>query len=84
MLALDHDHVDPIRSVLGADRAAETLRMVRDFAPEPVADTGIRDPWYGDESDFELTWEQISEAVDGILDHARAGLEQGAQDGVRR
>lgn len=84
VLALDHDHVDPIRSVLGAHRAAETLRMVRDFAPEPVEDTGIRDPWYGDESGFELTWEQITEAVDGILDHVRAGREQGARDRAGR
>ena len=48
--------------------------MVRDFAPRPVEDTGIRDPWYGDESDFELAWEQIDEATDGILDHVREAL----------
>jgi protein-tyrosine phosphatase len=81
VLALDHDHVDPIRDVLGEERAAATLRMVRDFAPEPVEDTGIRDPWYGDETDFELAWEQITEAVDGILEHVRAGR---AQEGTRR
>ena len=91
VLALDHDHVGPIRDVLGEERAATTLRMVRDFAPEPVEDTGIRDPWYGDESDFELAWEQITEAVDGILDHVRAARAQKgaaqegtAQEGTRR
>ena len=91
VLALDHDHVGPIHDVLGEERAATTLRMVRDFAPEPVEDTGIRDPWYGDESDFELAWEQITEAVDGILDHVRAARAQKgaaqegtAQEGTRR
>lgn len=91
VLALDHDHVGPIRDVLGEERAQTTLRMVRDFAPEPVEDTGIRDPWYGDESDFELAWEQITEAVDGILDHVRAARAQKgaaqegtAQEGTRR
>ena len=86
VLALDHDHVGPIRDVLGEEQAARTLRMVRDFAPEPVEDTGIRDPWYGDESDFELAWEQITEAVDGILDHVRAARAQEgtAQEGTRR
>ena len=86
VLALDHDHVGPIRDVLGEERAATTLRMVRDFAPEPVEDTGIRDPWYGDESDFELAWEQITEAVDGILEHVRAERRQGqdAREGARR
>ena len=86
VLALDHDHVGPIREELGAERAERTLHMVRDFAPEPVEDTGIRDPWYGDESDFELAWEQIAEAVDGILEHVRAERRQGqdAREGARR
>jgi protein-tyrosine phosphatase len=86
VLALDHDHVGPIREELGAERAERTLRMVRDFAPEPVEDTGIRDPWYGDERDFELAWEQITEAVDGILEHVRSERRQGqdARGGARR
>lgn len=70
VLALDHDHVEPLRRALGP-RADETVRMVRDFAPTPVEDTGIRDPWYGDETDFETAWEQIDEAVGGIVDHVR-------------
>ena len=74
VLALDHDHLGPLRRALGADQAARTVRMVRDFAPRPVEDTGIRDPWYGDESNFELAWEQIDEATDGILDHVREAL----------
>lgn len=73
VLALDHDHVGPLRS-LGGDELDGRLHMVRDFAPEPVDDTGIRDPWWGDESDFDLAWEQITEATDGILDRVRADL----------
>lgn len=78
VLALDHDHVDPLRRVLGS-QVEETLHMVRDFAPEPVEDTGIRDPWYGDESDFETTWEQIDEALPGIVYHVRSHLQGTAQ-----
>ncbi|HEX7351027.1 low molecular weight protein-tyrosine-phosphatase [Brachybacterium sp.] len=74
VLALDHDHVDPVRRTLGARRAEETVRMVRDFAPGHVEDTGIRDPWYGHESDFDTVWEQIDDAVAGILDHVREAL----------
>ncbi|ASK66768.1 protein tyrosine phosphatase [Brachybacterium avium] len=74
VLTLDHDHVDPVRRVLGAARAEETVRMVRDFAPHSVEDTGIRDPWYGDESDFDTAWEQIDEALPGIVDHVRSAL----------
>lgn len=83
VLALDHDHVDPIRRVLGAEAAGEWLRMVRDFTPEPVPDTGIRDPWYGDESDFQLVWDQIQESVPGILDHVRAALAADETSGRR-
>ncbi|MEE1619159.1 low molecular weight protein-tyrosine-phosphatase [Brachybacterium sp. J153] len=73
VLALDHDHVEPLRRLGGADLAGR-LHMVRDFAPAPVEDTGIRDPWYGDESDFETVWEQIQESVPGILDRIREDL----------
>ncbi len=77
VLALDPDHLGPLRESLGAAAAQEKVRMVRDFAPVPVQDTGIRDPWYGDESDFEIAWEQIDEAVGGILEHVRAALTTG-------
>ncbi|PMC74442.1 low molecular weight protein-tyrosine-phosphatase [Brachybacterium sp. UMB0905] len=71
VLALDHDHVGPLQQALGEERAARTLRMVRDFAPGHVEDTGIRDPWYGTEADFELAWDQIDEAIPGILEQVR-------------
>ena len=82
VLTLDHDHVGPVRRVLGPARAEQTVRMVRDFAPHPVEDTGIRDPWYGDESDFDTAWEQIEEALPGIVDHVRTALVESA--GERR
>ena len=86
VLTLDHDHVDPVRRALGAARAEQTVRMVRDFAPHAVEDTGIRDPWYGDGSDFDTAWEQIDEALPGIIDHVRSALEATAQQdaGERR
>ena len=82
VLELVRDHVGPVRRVLGEARAEQTVRMVRDFAPHPVKDTGIRDPWYGDESDFETAWEQIDEALPGIVDHVRSAL--AATAGERR
>ena len=85
VLALDHDHLGPLRRALGADQAARTVRMVRDFAPRPVEDTGIRDPWYGDESDFEIVWEQIDEATGGIVAHVREQLaDRSATEGQGR
>ncbi|GAA1488337.1 low molecular weight protein-tyrosine-phosphatase [Brachybacterium sacelli] len=82
VLALDHDHVRPLHR-LGGRELAGRLHMVRDFAPEPVEDTGIRDPWWGDESGFDLAWDQISEAVPGIIQHVRAALESRGRAGAR-
>lgn len=82
VLALDHDHVGPLQR-LGGDRLGDRLRMVRDFAPEPVEDTGIRDPWWGEEEDFDLAWVQITEATDGILEQVRTDLgRHGSSDGA--
>ncbi|WP_394216044.1 low molecular weight protein-tyrosine-phosphatase [Brachybacterium vulturis] len=74
VLTLDHDHVGPVQQALGTSRAGETVRMVRDFAPRSVEDTGIRDPWYGDEDDFDTAWQQIDEALAGIVDHVRTAV----------
>ena len=81
ILALDHDHVEPIRRLLAeAGDDPERVRMLRSFDPAVGEDDGIRDPWYGDESDFDLAWDQIRGAVDGILDHARTVLEGGRDE----
>jgi protein-tyrosine phosphatase len=37
-------------------------------------DQGIEDPWFGDQSDFEVTWQLIYGAVPGIVDHVRHEL----------
>lgn len=73
ILTLDHDHVGPVQRLLDGE-AGQKIRMVRSFDPDQPSDTGIRDPWYGDESDFDLAWDQITAATDGILDHVRQEL----------
>lgn len=77
ILTLDHDHVEPVRSA--GDAVAAKQRMMRDFDPEVGEDAGIRDPWYGDEEDFEIAWQQITAATDGIIAHVRAELAGGGQ-----
>lgn len=77
IITLDHDHVEPVRRA-GDDIAAKQ-RMMREFDPQVGEDTGIRDPWYGDEEDFEIAWQQITAATDGIIAHVRGELEQREQ-----
>ncbi|MGY5763667.1 low molecular weight protein-tyrosine-phosphatase [Brachybacterium sp. DNPG3] len=79
VLALDHDHVGPLERMMG-ETLGGRLRMVRDFDPAGPADTGIRDPWYGDESDFEITRQQIDSALEGIVAHVRELAEDTRED----
>lgn len=77
IIAMDHDHIGPIRRLLEHDGASldqieEKLRMIRSFDPEaPEDDLGIRDPWYGSAAGFETTWDQLEAAIAGILDEVR-------------
>jgi len=76
ILALDTDHFHALRALAPSPDAAAKVRMLRSFDPA-VADAdpqhqGIYDPWYGDEHDFQASWELISAAIPGVLAHATA------------
>lgn len=73
ILALDEDHLGPLRRTVGS--AQDRIRLVRSFDPD-ATDLGIRDPWYGDESDFEAAAEMIDAAVPGIVAHVRVELDR--------
>lgn len=73
VLALDDDHVAPLRRMSGS--AGDRIRMIRAFDPAAGDDQGIRDPWYGDAADFERTADLLDAAIPGIVDHVRALVE---------
>ncbi|MDO5728470.1 MAG: low molecular weight protein-tyrosine-phosphatase [Actinomycetaceae bacterium] len=59
------------------DETAIDLRMFRSFdasagSPRHRRDLDVPDPWYGDQSDFEITLDTIEAAADAIVDHVRA------------
>ncbi|RAN71290.1 protein tyrosine phosphatase [Bacillus sp. SRB_336] len=74
ILALDVDHFAALRALAPTPETAAKVRLLRSFDPAvagaPSDSQGIYDPWYGDESDFEASWELISAAIPGILAHA--------------
>lgn len=76
ILALDTDHVGPLHRTAGSVR--DRVHLIGEFDPEAGDDLGIRDPWYGDESDFEEAARRIDAAVPGIIDHVRTELDGGA------
>ncbi|NUP74225.1 MAG: low molecular weight phosphotyrosine protein phosphatase [Sinomonas sp.] len=74
ILALDVDHYGRLRELAPAG-TEHKVRMLREFDPAVARldhlDQGIEDPWFGDQSDFELTWELIHAALPGIVEHVR-------------
>ncbi|MCS6712568.1 low molecular weight phosphotyrosine protein phosphatase [Brachybacterium sp. EF45031] len=73
ILLADHDHLGPVER-LGGRTVAPKVRMLRSFDPDAGDDLGIRDPWYGDDSDFEATYDMLVAAVPGVIDHVRSDL----------
>lgn len=77
ILALDVDHYGHLRELAPAG-TEHKVRMLREFDPAVARldhlDQGIEDPWFGGQSDFELTWELIHAAVPGIVEHVRSEL----------
>ncbi|KHL04013.1 low molecular weight protein-tyrosine-phosphatase [Sinomonas humi] len=77
ILALDIDHYGHLRE-FAPDGTAEKVRMLRSFDPAvahlDALDQGIEDPWFGDQSDFESTWQLLNAAVPGIIEHVRHEL----------
>lgn len=75
ILALDDDHVGPLRRIAG--NGAERIAMIRAFDPDAGDDLGIRDPWYGDDADFDRTAELLDAAIPGIVERIRTLVEDG-------
>ena len=78
ILALDVDHYGHLREHAPAG-SEDKVRMLREFDPavehlDPL-EKGIEDPWFGDQSDFEITWQLIAAALPGIVEHVRRELD---------
>lgn len=50
---------------------AHPLYLLTDFDPNAVPGSAIEDPWYGDDSDFQVTLDQIEAAMPEVLKRAR-------------
>ncbi len=63
-IALDSGHAHELAAT-GAPN--EKIRLLRSFDPESEPTDDVADPYYGTDSDFALTRENIEDAVPGIL-----------------
>lgn len=77
ILALDYGHFTHLRAE-APDAARGRIRMLRSFDPDaaglPPEQQGIEDPWYGDMSDFDSSYELIRSAVPGVIDFVSRAL----------
>ncbi|WP_255491704.1 MULTISPECIES: low molecular weight protein-tyrosine-phosphatase [unclassified Actinotalea] len=80
VLPMTASHASALRRLARGDAAlAERIRMFRTF--DPAAPRGgpehlldVDDPWYGEESGFEVTLAEVEAAADGVVDHVLAAL----------
>ncbi|KQB86831.1 low molecular weight protein-tyrosine-phosphatase [Corynebacterium lowii] len=73
LLALDTGHRS--RLIVEHGVPAERVRLLRSFDPDSPPKSSVADPYYGGQEGFRTCYSQISAALDGILDWARARLD---------
>lgn len=77
ILAADHGHYTVLRRLAGSPEKQAKIRMLRSFDPSgPKGNAlSIEDPWYGDDSSFDRTYDEVTAAADGVVDFVREQLE---------
>jgi protein-tyrosine phosphatase len=82
VLAMTSAHARSLRALARDDEALHgRVRMYRSFDPDAPVDgpehlLDVDDPWYGDQSDFEVTLAEVEAAADGIVAHVRGAVER--------
>jgi len=76
VLPVDHIHVDRLQRLARDARDTERIRLFRSFDPAAVAsgELGMDDPWYGTDPAYDQTYDEVSAAVPGIVEHVRTAL----------
>jgi protein-tyrosine phosphatase len=65
VLGMEDYHVGRMRKLMPE---ADNLRLLTDFAPPPLTSEPIEDPYYGSDSGFEVTREQIEACMPGLME----------------
>jgi protein-tyrosine phosphatase len=79
VLAADSGHVADLRRLARTDEQRRKVRLLREFDPEAVAagELDMDDPWYGDDTSFDQTYQEVMAAADGVVEHVRRALANG-------
>jgi protein-tyrosine phosphatase len=68
LIGMEELHLNKLRALVPN---AHNLYLLSDFDRNAVPGSPIEDPWYGDDTDFETTLEEIEAAVPEVLKRAR-------------
>jgi protein-tyrosine phosphatase len=68
VVALEPHHLRHMRQLVPD---ADNLTLLTDFDPAAQPGSGIADPWYGPASGFEVTYDEIVQAMPGLLEWVR-------------
>jgi protein-tyrosine phosphatase len=69
VLALDPQNLRDLMAIAPGDTSAK-LGLLMDFVPGRKGE-GVRDPYYGDEADFEAVWGDVSAAAAALVEALR-------------
>ena len=80
ILAADYVHERILRERAPSTEDDKKIWMLRSFDPTSVesGELGMDDPWYGGDSDFDITYDEIVAATPGIVAFVRDELEERA------
>ncbi len=67
LIGMEQLHLEKLRQLVPG---AHHLYLLSDFDRDAVPGSAIEDPWYGDDSDFEITLKEIEAAMPEVLKRA--------------
>lgn len=70
ILALDPRNLRDLFAIAPADGTAQ-VSLLMDLVPGRTGE-GVRDPYYGDDADFDAVWDDVRTAADALVERLRA------------
>ena len=76
VLALDRGHERHLRSLATTAKDGEKVRLLRSFDPAAVeaGELEVDDPYFGEETDFVTTYDELLPACEGVVEHLKERL----------
>ena len=68
LIGMEELHLSRVRTILPT---AHNLYLLTDFDRDAVPGSPIEDPWYGEDSDFQTTLDEIEAAMPEVLKRAK-------------